>query len=72
MADFLQISIQGFPLVSFLAMLAAFWALGLLLTRETTQRASAPAARSQEAGLPVPQEAPAPSQPAATERKLAA
>ncbi len=71
MADFLQISIQGFPLVSFLAMLAAFWALGLVLTRGTPQRASAPAARCQGGALPVPQEAPPPSQPAAAARKLA-
>ena len=72
MGGLLQFTIQRFPLWSFLAMLAAFWALGSYLTRGTAQRVSAPAARSQAAAPPLPQEAPAPPQPAPAERKLAA
>lgn len=38
MRELLQITIEGFPLDSFLAMLAAFWLLGFLLTRGGSRR----------------------------------
>jgi hypothetical protein len=51
MADLAQVSIQGIPVGSFLAMLVAFWALGTFLTRGTTQREANAPPRSQVAPL---------------------
>ena len=72
MADLMQLSIQGIPVGSFLGMLAAFWALGMILTRRTAQPESTLALRTRVAPLPAPQETPAPSRPVAAERQLAA
>ncbi len=72
MADLMQMSIQGVPVGSFLAMLVAFWALGMFLSRGTTQRESTAAPRSRVVPLPVCQETPGASRPAAAEGQLAA
>jgi len=70
MAELLQIELHGFPLIAFLAMFAAFWALGHYLTRGVPQRVSAPAVRTRALGLQGPPAAFA--RPAPPERKLAA
>lgn len=70
MAELLQIQLHGFPMISFLAMFAAFWALSSYLTRGARQRASQPAVGARPAALPAAP--PAAARPAAAEQKLAA
>ena len=70
MAELLQVEIQGFPVISFPVMLAAFWGLGYYLTGGMARRVSEPAERSRSIAVGVPP--PAPARPAAAEQKLAA
>lgn len=65
-----ELSIQGFPAYSFLLLLAAFWGLGLLLTRGEGDRGRERAADRKIVPLEIP-ERPDP-QPAREDRKLAA
>ncbi len=65
-----DLSIQGFPASSFLLLLAAFWSLGLLLTRGTGDRKRQRVADRKIAPLKTPQR-PDPH-PAREDRKQAA
>jgi hypothetical protein len=71
MADLMQLSIHGVPVASLLAMLVAFWALGMILTRGGAQRESTGAPRTRVVPPPVRREAPAASRPATAQGKLA-
>ncbi len=70
MWDLAQITVLGFPLSSFIALLAAFAFLGLYMTRGGS--ASGVGARAAGEVVPLPVSPARGQQPAADDRKMAA
>ncbi len=67
-----DVSILGFPLESFLLLLAAFLGLGLLLTRSRVEAATRARARRSVASRPASHKSEPQPRPVAEEHKMAA